>query len=76
MIIISILYLVSCKLGDKQERKKKGKKPKKPTTSPWAGQPLFLQCDGQPYYPDEDSKKPYYWRPARDSPVDFVSWFS
>ena len=42
-----------CKVGDKARRGKK--KNKNPTKSPVAGQPLFLECDGLPYYPKADS---------------------
>ncbi|CAG5111029.1 Oidioi.mRNA.OKI2018_I69.chr2.g5365.t1.cds [Oikopleura dioica] len=48
-----------------------------PTENPLKGMPLYLECDGVPYFPDKENKnEAYYWRPSRDSPVKEVALFN
>merc|ERR1712176_857016 len=48
-----------------------------PTDNPLKGMPLYLECDGVPYFPDKEKKnEAYYWRPSRDSPVKETAWFN
>jgi len=48
-----------------------------PTDNPLKGMPLYLECDGVPYFPDKENKnEAYYWRPSRDSPVKETAWFN